>query len=49
VYLPERETPEEQTTTYVIAEPCLGVKDRSCVHVCPVDCIYEDEDQLCSR
>jgi ferredoxin len=32
--------------TYVIAEPCIGVKDRSCVDVCPVDCIYEDEDQL---
>lgn len=26
---------------YVIAEPCIGVKDRSCVAVCPVDCIYE--------
>jgi NAD-dependent dihydropyrimidine dehydrogenase PreA subunit len=32
--------------TYVIAEPCIGVKDRGCVDVCPVDCIYEDEDQL---
>ena len=29
--------------TYVIAEPCIGVKDRSCVDVCPVDCIYEGE------
>ena len=27
--------------TYVIAEPCLGVKDKACVEVCPVDCIYE--------
>ena len=27
--------------TYVIAEPCIGVKDRSCVAVCPVDCIHE--------
>ena len=26
---------------YVITEPCLGVKDRACVEVCPVDCIYE--------
>jgi NAD-dependent dihydropyrimidine dehydrogenase PreA subunit len=25
---------------YVIAEPCLGVKDASCVDVCPVDCIH---------
>ena len=32
--------------TYVIAEPCIGVKDRACVDVCPVDCIYEGEDQL---
>jgi len=32
--------------TYVIVEACIGVKDRSCVDVCPVDCIYEGEDQL---
>ncbi len=25
---------------YVIAEPCIGVKDSSCVDVCPVDCIH---------
>ncbi len=31
---------------YIIAEPCLDVKDRGCVDVCPVDCIYEGEDQL---
>lgn len=30
---------------YIIAEPCIGVKDASCVAVCPVDCIYEGEDQ----
>lgn len=30
---------------YVICEPCIGVKDASCVEVCPVDCIYEGEDQ----
>ncbi|MEO6909175.1 MAG: ferredoxin, partial [Abditibacteriaceae bacterium] len=30
--------------TYVIAEPCIGVKDRACVEVCPVDCIHEAED-----
>ena len=29
--------------TYVIAEPCIGTKDASCVDVCPVDCIYEGE------
>ena len=32
--------------TYVIAEPCIDVKDKACVEVCPVDCIYEGEDQL---
>ncbi len=32
--------------TYVIAEPCIGIKDRSCVDECPVDCIYEGEEQL---
>lgn len=26
---------------YVICEPCVGVKDRACVDVCPVNCIYE--------
>jgi NAD-dependent dihydropyrimidine dehydrogenase PreA subunit len=31
---------------YVVAEPCIGVKDKSCMTVCPVDCIYEDEDQV---
>ncbi len=31
---------------YVITEACIGVKDRACVDVCPVDCIYEGEDQL---
>jgi ferredoxin len=25
---------------YVIAEPCIGNKDASCVEVCPVDCIH---------
>lgn len=30
---------------YVITEPCIGVKDKSCIAVCPVDCIYEIEDQ----
>ena len=30
--------------TYVIAEPCIGVKDASCVDVCPVDCIHTTDD-----
>ncbi len=28
---------------YVITEPCIGVKDASCVDVCPVDCIHSDD------
>ena len=31
---------------YVITEACIGTKDASCVSVCPVDCIYEGEDQF---
>lgn len=30
--------------TYVITEPCVDVRDRSCVDACPVDCIYEVQD-----
>lgn len=26
--------------TFVIAEPCKGTCDTSCVEVCPVDCIH---------
>jgi len=32
--------------TYIVAEPCIGVKDHACVDVCPVDCFYEGEDQV---
>lgn len=31
--------------THVITEPCIGVKDATCVEVCPVECIYPGEDQ----
>ena len=27
--------------TYVIAQPCVDIKDKACVDECPVDCIYE--------
>lgn len=30
--------------TYIIAEPCVDVKDKACVDVCPVDCIHEAKD-----
>lgn len=32
--------------TYIITEPCIEAKDRACVDVCPVDCIYEDDKML---
>ncbi|KMY23847.1 NAD-dependent dihydropyrimidine dehydrogenase, PreA subunit [Actinobaculum suis] len=31
---------------YVIAMPCLDVKDKACVDECPVDCIYEGNRML---
>jgi ferredoxin len=31
---------------YIIAEPCISEKDRSCIDVCPVDCIHETEKML---
>ena len=34
------------TMTYIITEPCVDVKDRSCIDVCPVDCIHEVERML---
>jgi ferredoxin len=30
---------------YVIAEPCIGSKDGSCIEVCPVDCIHPTPDE----
>ena len=30
--------------TYIITEPCVGVKDGACTDVCPVDCIYTTDD-----
>ncbi len=30
---------------YVIARPCIGVKDTACVAVCPVDCIHPTKDE----
>lgn len=34
--------------TYVITEACVGVKDASCIDVCPVDCIHPltDDDKF---
>jgi ferredoxin len=30
---------------YVIAEPCVGVKDTACVAICPVDVIHPRPDE----
>lgn len=30
---------------YVIAEPCVGVKDTACVDACPADCIHPRKDE----
>jgi NAD-dependent dihydropyrimidine dehydrogenase PreA subunit len=30
---------------YVIAEPCVGVKDTACVDICPCDCIHPRKDE----
>ena len=32
--------------TYVIAEPCVDLKDKACIEECPVDCIYEGDRML---
>ena len=31
---------------FAITQPCIGCKDRSCVPVCPCDCIQEGGSQL---
>lgn len=30
--------------THVIVTPCIGLKEGSCIDVCPVDCIYTTDD-----
>ena len=32
--------------TYVIAQPCVDLKDKACIEECPVDCIYEGDRML---
>ena len=32
--------------TYIIAQPCVDILDKSCIEECPVDCIYEGERML---
>ena len=37
---------KDPIVTYIITEPCIDVKDKSCVDVCPVDCIHESDRML---
>ena len=30
---------------FIIAEPCINVKDTACVDVCPVDCIHPRKNE----
>jgi NAD-dependent dihydropyrimidine dehydrogenase PreA subunit len=30
---------------FVIAQPCVGVKDTACVTVCPMDCIHPTKSE----
>jgi ferredoxin len=41
--LGRRRKEEETLVTYVITETCIGSLDKSCVDVCPVDCIHFEE------
>ena len=37
---------EEAAMAFVIAEPCIGVKDTACVDACPVDCIHPKKETV---
>jgi NAD-dependent dihydropyrimidine dehydrogenase PreA subunit len=43
---PPRSIIGRNKVTYVIAQPCVDLKDRACVDECPVDCIYEGKRML---
>ncbi len=38
-------TTDSPFSSYVITDPCIGVKDGTCVEVCPVDCIASSDDE----
>ncbi len=31
---------------HIITQACIGTKDAACTEVCPVECIYEGDDQF---
>jgi NAD-dependent dihydropyrimidine dehydrogenase PreA subunit len=43
---PPEQHPEEIFVTYTITQPCVDIKDKSCIEECPVDCIYEGARML---
>ncbi|MHB8694424.1 MAG: 4Fe-4S dicluster domain-containing protein [Solirubrobacteraceae bacterium] len=32
--------------TYVVTDRCIGKLDRSCLSVCPVDCLADDGEMM---
>ena len=36
---------EWNIVAFVIAEPCIGVRDAACVDACPVECIHPKRDE----
>jgi ferredoxin len=45
----QQEDPRGMPSVYVITDPCIDVKDKSCFEVCPVDCIHDGgtDDRVC--
>ena len=43
---PPHPVTKETPMPYVIAQPCIDVKDKACIEECPVDCIYEGPRKL---
>lgn len=35
--------------TFVVTQDCVDVKDKSCIEVCPVDCLYEGDRMMYIR
>src|SRR6266571_1257255 len=44
--VPARGLKRSSNVTYIIAQPCVDLLDKSCIEECPVDCIYEGERML---
>lgn len=32
--------------TFVVTQACVDIKDRSCMQVCPADCLYEGDRMM---